>query len=166
MVTNAGGFDPAGMADAVRDLVRAAGVSLRVAHVDGDNVLDRLEEFATEGWAMENLDTDAPLKDWGLQPIAANAYLGGFGIAAALRAGADIVVTGRVTDASLIVGPAAWWHGWTPDDWDALAGAVRPGHMIECGAHATGGNFSGFRDARHRCDRASRSPRSPPTAAA
>ena len=133
VVSNAGGFDPAGMAAALRGLVAEAGLSLRVAHVEGDNLVGRLEEFHAEGSALENLDTSAPLKDWGVEPIAANAYLGGFGIAEALRAGADIVVTGRVTDASLTVGPAAWWHGWTPDDWDALAGAVTAGHIIECG---------------------------------
>lgn len=145
VVTNAGGFDPAGMADAVRAKVAEAGLSLRVAHVGGDDVFARLAEFHAEGHAMENLDTGEPIKDWGVEPVAANAYLGGFGIAAALGAGADIVVTGRVTDASLTVGPAAWWHGWTPDEVDALAGAVTAGHIIECGAHATGGNFSGFR---------------------
>ncbi|MET0191590.1 MAG: acyclic terpene utilization AtuA family protein [Pseudonocardia sediminis] len=144
VVTNAGGFNPSGLADALRERIDAAGLSLRVAHVEGDNVLDRLGEFHTEGHGMEHLDTGAPLKDWGVEPIAANSYLGGFGIAAALAGGADIVVTGRVTDASLTAGPAAWWHGWTPDDWDALAGAVTAGHVIECGAHATGGNFSGF----------------------
>jgi acyclic terpene utilization AtuA family protein len=145
VVTNAGGFDPAGLARALRELVAEAGVSLRVAHVEGDNVLDRLAEFHADGHGLEHLDTGAPVKDWGFDPIAANAYLGGFGIAEALRAGADIVITGRVTDASLTAGPAAWWHGWVPDDWDALAGAVTAGHIIECGAHATGGNFSGFR---------------------
>lgn len=145
VVTNAGGFDPAGLARALRELVAEAGVALRVAHVEGDNVLDRLDEYHADGYGLEHLDTGAPVKDWGFDPIAANAYLGGFGIAEALRAGADIVITGRVTDASLTVGPAAWWHGWAPDDWDALAGAVTAGHIIECGAHATGGNFSGFR---------------------
>ena len=74
--------------------------------------------------------------------MSANAYLGGWGIAAALAAGADVVVTGRVTDASLVVGPAAWWHGWSPTDWDALAGAVVAGHVIECGPQATGGNYA------------------------
>lgn len=144
VVTNAGGFDPAGLAVALREVLAEAGVSLRVAHVEGDNVLDGLAGFHAEGHGMEHLDTGAPLKDWGVDPIAANAYLGGFGIASALSAGADIVVTGRVTDASLTAGPAAWWHGWTPDDVGPLAGAVTAGHIIECGAHATGGNFSGF----------------------
>ncbi|MBP2368224.1 acyclic terpene utilization AtuA family protein [Pseudonocardia parietis] len=146
VVTNAGGFDPAGMADELRRRIADAGADLRVAHVAGDGVFERLADFHAGGHGMEHLDTGAPLKDWGVEPIAANAYLGGFGIAAALAAGADIVVTGRVTDASLTAGPAAWWHGWSPDDHDALAGAVTAGHVVECGAHATGGNFSGFRD--------------------
>ncbi|WP_264200097.1 acyclic terpene utilization AtuA family protein [Pseudonocardia sp. ICBG601] len=124
---------------------RGGGLSLRVAHVAGDGVFDRLADFHADGHGLEHLDTGAPLKDWGFAPITANAYLGGFGIAAALAAGADVVVTGRVTDASLTAGPAAWWQGWGPDDVDALAGAVTAGHVIECGAHATGGNFSGFR---------------------
>jgi hypothetical protein len=145
VVTNAGGFDPAGMAAAVREKVAEAGLGLRVAHVGGDDVIGRLGEFHADGHGLEHLDTGEPIKDWGHEPVAANAYLGGFGIAAALANGADIVVTGRVTDASLTTGPAAWWHGWTPDDVDALAGAVTAGHVIECGAHATGGNFSGFR---------------------
>jgi hypothetical protein len=144
VVSNAGGFNPAGLAEALRAVIADAGVPLTVAHVEGDNVLDELATFHAEGHGMEHLDTGAPLKDWGVDPIAANAYLGGFGIAEALKAGVDIVVTGRVTDASLTAGPAAWWHGWTPDDFDALAGAVTAGHIIECGAHATGGNFSGF----------------------
>ncbi|MBN9733901.1 MULTISPECIES: acyclic terpene utilization AtuA family protein [unclassified Pseudonocardia] len=145
VVTNAGGFDPAGMAAELRRRIADAGLDLRVAHVAGDGVFDRLADFHADGHGMEHLDTGAPLKDWGFEPITANAYLGGFGIAGALAAGADVVVTGRVTDASLTAGPAAWWHGWTPDDHDALAGAVTAGHVIECGAHATGGNFSGFR---------------------
>lgn len=144
VVTNAGGFDPSGLAAALRTRIAAAGIALRVAHVEGDNVVDQLPSLHADGHGMEHLDNGAPLKDWGFEPVAANAYLGGFGIAAALSAGADIVITGRVTDASLTAGPAAWWHGWSPDDWHALAGAVTAGHVIECGAHATGGNFSGF----------------------
>jgi hypothetical protein len=145
VVVNAGGLDPAGMAAAVRELARAAGADLRVAHVEGDDLLARLPELHAQGHGMEHLDSGAPLKDWALTPVAANAYLGGFGIAAALTAGADVVICGRVTDASLVVGPAVWWHGWAPDDWDALAGAVVAGHLVECGPHSTGGNFSGFR---------------------
>ena len=144
VVTNAGGFHPAGLAKAVRAMAAEAGVPLRVAHVEGDNVLPDLPRLRAAGHALENLDTGAPLADWGYEPIAANAYLGGWGITAALAAGADIVVCGRVTDASLTSGVAAWWHGWTATAWDRLASAVTAGHIIECGPHATGGNFSGF----------------------
>jgi hypothetical protein len=144
VVTNAGGFHPAGLATGLRDAAREAGVTLTVAHVEGDNLLEQLPALQDAGHRLEHLDTGADLAGWGAQPIAANAYLGGWGIAAALASGADIVVCGRVTDASLTMGPAAWWHGWAPTDWDALAGAVTAGHVIECGPHATGGNFSGF----------------------
>jgi hypothetical protein len=144
VVVNAGGFNPAGLADAVRALVAESGAKLRVAHVEGDNVLSALDELQAAGHTMCSLDTGAPLADLGVRPIAANAYLGGWGIAAALREGADIVVCGRVTDASLTVGPAAWWHDWRQTDWNELAAAVVAGHIIECGPQAVGGNFSGF----------------------
>lgn len=91
--------------------------------------------------AARHLDTGAELTG---NPISANAYLGGWGIAAALSAGADVVVCPRVTDAALVVGPAAWWHSWATDNWDALAGAVVAGHVIECGTQATGGNYTWF----------------------
>lgn len=144
VVANAGGFNPAGLAEAVRQLVAEAGADLRVAHVEGDNVLPRLDELRAEGHDLASMDTGEPLSSWRGRPVAANAYLGGWGIANALRAGADVVVCGRVTDASLTVGPAAWWHEWERTDFDRLAAAVVAGHIIECGPHATGGNFSGF----------------------
>ncbi|MFI2478676.1 acyclic terpene utilization AtuA family protein [Nocardia xishanensis] len=144
VVVNAGGFNPAGLAEAVRTLIGEAGIFLRVAHIEGDNVLARLPQLHAEGHALENMDSGSPLADWGFEPIAANAYLGAWGIAAALRGGADIVICGRITDASLVVGAAAWWHDWDIEDWDQLAGAVVAGHIIECGGQATGGNFSGF----------------------
>lgn len=121
IVTNAGGLNPAGLADAVRALAEKVGVPVRVAHVEGDSL---------------------PVPDGFL---TANAYLGGAGIAACLRAGADVVVTGRVTDAALVTGPAAAHFGWGPEDHDALAGAVVAGHVLECGTQATGGNYSFFR---------------------
>ncbi|MER7853774.1 acyclic terpene utilization AtuA family protein [Streptomyces bacillaris] len=120
IVTNAGGLNPAGLADAVRRLAAKVGVPVTVAHVEGDSL---------------------PVPDGFL---TANAYLGGAGIAACLRAGADIVVTGRVTDAALVTGPAAAHFGWGPDDLDALAGAVVAGHVLECGTQATGGNYAFF----------------------
>lgn len=144
VVTNAGGFNPAALASVLREEAQRAGVELSVAHVEGDAVFDRLDELAAAGHRLDNLDDGAPIAAWRATPVAANAYLGGWGITAALAAGADIVVCGRVTDASLITGPAAWWHGWGRADFDALAGAVVAGHIIECGPQAVGGNFSGF----------------------
>ncbi|MBW3658065.1 MAG: DUF1446 domain-containing protein [Actinobacteria bacterium] len=145
VVTNAGGLNPAGCAEAIRDAVAEAGLSLSVAHVEGDDLLPRLEELR-DRHGLAHLDTGQPLAEFPMPPLTANAYLGAWGIAAALDAGADIVVTGRVTDASVVVGPAAWRFGWARDDWDRLAGAVVAGHVIECGAQATGGNYSSFRE--------------------
>jgi hypothetical protein len=123
IVSNAGGLNPAGLAAAID----ALGLPARVAYVEGDDLRGSLDAVTP------------PVVG---KPVSANAYLGGWGIAAALAAGADVVVTGRVTDASLVLGPAAWWHGWAPSDWDALAGAVVAGHVIECGPQATGGNYA------------------------
>ncbi|MPY96971.1 MAG: acyclic terpene utilization AtuA family protein [Actinophytocola sp.] len=126
IVVNAGGLNPAGLADALRELSAELDVDARIAHVEGDDLRARAEEL-----------------DLG-QPLTANAYLGAWGIAECLRGGADVVVTGRVTDASLVVGPAAAHYGWDVEDYDALAGAVVAGHVIECGAQATGGNYAFF----------------------
>ena len=130
IVANAGGLNPAGLADAIRELGTRLGLSPVVAHVEGDDLMSRVSEL------------DIPA-DSGV-PVTANAYLGAFGIARCLDAGADIVVTGRVTDASVIVGPAISHFGWGRDDLDALAGATAAGHVIECGTQATGGNYAFF----------------------
>jgi hypothetical protein len=128
IVANAGGVNPAGLADAVRALADRLGLTVAVGHVEGDDLTARAAEL---GFG------EPP-------PLTANAYLGCWGIVECLRAGADVVVTGRVTDASLVVGPAAWHHGWARDDWSALAGATVAGHVLECGPQATGGNYSFF----------------------
>ncbi|MFI8518777.1 acyclic terpene utilization AtuA family protein [Streptomyces sp. NPDC085481] len=120
IVANAGGLNPAGLADALRALAERLGVPARIAHVEGDRLP------AEKG------------------VLAANAYLGGAGIAACLDAGADVVVTGRVTDAALVTGPAQWFFGWGPEEYDRLAGAVVAGHVLECGTQATGGNYAFF----------------------
>jgi hypothetical protein len=138
VVANAGGLNPAGCADKVREIAERLGVTVSVAHVEGDDLMDRIEELRPQ---LANLDTGAPLE---VNPVSANAYLGAWGIERALSEGADVVVTGRVTDASVVVGPAAWWWNWQRSDWDALAGAVAAGHIIECGAQTTGGNYSFF----------------------
>jgi hypothetical protein len=142
VVANAGGLNPAGLAAELRSLAAGLGVPVRVAHVEGDDLLGRLDELQAAGEPLAHLDTGKPLAAAGVAPVTANAYLGAWGIAAALEAGADVVVCGRVTDASLVVGPAAWHFGWAADDWDRLAGAVVAGHVLECGTQATGGNYA------------------------
>ena len=142
VVANAGGLNPGGLADQITELAARLGLPARVAYVSGDDLAPALGDLRAVGHEFTNLDTGLPLAKADLPVVTANAYLGGWGIAAALRAGADVVVCPRVTDASLVVGPAAWWHGWRRDDWDALAGAVAAGHVIECGPQATGGNYS------------------------
>ncbi|WP_329188752.1 acyclic terpene utilization AtuA family protein [Actinacidiphila glaucinigra] len=144
IVVNAGGLNPAGLAARLRELAALAGLTPSVAHLEGDDLLDRLPELQREGHPFTHLATGLPLADAGVRPLTANAYLGAWGITEALRAGADVVICGRVTDASLVVGPAAWAFDWATDDWDRLAGAVTAGHIIECGAQATGGNYSFF----------------------
>ena len=145
LVVNAGGLNPAGLVAATRELIARRGYELRVSHVGGDDLFGRLDALHQAGHSLPHLTSGEPLSSWSHHPLTANAYLGAFGIARALANGADIVITGRVADASLVVGAAAWWWSWTQDDYDALAGAVAAGHVIECGPQATGGNFSGFR---------------------
>ncbi|WP_232525020.1 acyclic terpene utilization AtuA family protein [Nocardioides mangrovicus] len=123
IVSNAGGLNPMGLAARIAEVARRLGLSARIAYVTGDDVVAHFPDALT-----------------------ANAYLGAAGIASALGQGADVVVTGRVTDASLLVGPAVATYGWQASQYDALAGAVVAGHVIECGAQACGGNFSGFAD--------------------
>lgn len=126
IVANAGGLNPAALADKLREVAEGQGLNVTIAHIEGDDLRDRAEDFAFGA------------------VLTANAYLGAFGIASALVGGADVVVTGRVTDASVVVGPAIAHFGWGRDDLDQLAGAVVAGHVIECGTQATGGNFAGF----------------------
>ncbi len=126
LVSNAGGLNPAGLAAKLGDVAGMLGLDAKIAYVDGDNLAPRAAALGLGN------------------ALTANAYLGAFGIARALEEGADIVVTGRVTDASVVVGPAIAHHGWTSTSYDELAGAVVAGHIIECGTQATGGNFSGF----------------------
>jgi Acyclic terpene utilisation family protein AtuA len=141
IVTNAGGLNPSGLATQVTALAARLGLAPRVAWTDGDDLTGQIGELLDAGHDLAHLDTGRPLRGSGVTPLTANAYLGGWGIAAALAEGADIVICPRVTDASLTVGPAAWWHGWDRADFDRLAGAVAAGHVIECGPQATGGNY-------------------------
>jgi hypothetical protein len=146
VVANAGGLNPCALASKLEAIADSLGLHPKIAYIEGDDILGRLEDLQQQGEAFINMDKGISLKETGAEPIAANAYLGGWGIAKALAQGADIVVGGRITDASLVVGPAAWWFNWQPNDWDRLAGAVIAGHIIECGPQATGGNYSFFEE--------------------
>lgn len=126
IVANAGGVNPAGLAARLRELAEQLGLDVRIGHVEGDDLTGRAADLGLGS------------------PLTANAYLGAWGVAEALRADADVVVTGRITDASLVVGPAAAHFGWDRTDYDRLAGAVVAGHVLECGTQATGGNFAFF----------------------
>jgi hypothetical protein len=143
-VSNAGGLDPADLAEQIGVLGARLGLAPKVAFVTGDDLGGRLAKLQAAGHELANLDTGQKLAEAGVEPVTAHAYLGAWGITEALGAGADVVVTGRVTDAALVVGPAAWWHGWGRHDLDALAGAVAPGHVIECGPQATGARLAGY----------------------
>jgi hypothetical protein len=142
VVSNAGGLDPDGCADAVAEVANKLGVSPKIAYVRGDDLLPRINDLIAADQLI-HFETGEPIKDASAF-LTANAYLGCWGIVEALNAGADIVITGRTTDAAIVCGPAAWHHGWGRTDFDALAGAVAAGHVIECGTQATGGNYSFF----------------------
>ena len=144
VVTNAGGLNPAGCADAVQQVADRLGLAPTIAYVGGDDLLDRLPDLRAAGIDLPNLDTGEPFGD--RLAMTANAYLGCWGIVEALARGADIVITGRTTDAAVVMGPAAWRFGWDRTDWDALAGACVAGHVIECGCQTTGGNYAFFHE--------------------
>ena len=149
VVSNAGGLHPEALAAAVGELARRQGLEVHVASVSGDDITPRLDELRTAGEAFVNLDTGEPLPA-GTPVVTANAYLRARPIADALAAGAQVVVTGRVTDAALVVGPALHAFGWADSELDAIAGAVVAGHVIECGAQCCGGNYAFFEEVPHR----------------
>jgi hypothetical protein len=142
VVSNAGGLNPKALAQKLSEIADQLGLHPKLACITGDNLMGRLEDLQGQGEAFIHMDKNISLKQAGAVPITANAYFGGWGIAEALKHGADIVVCGRVADAALAAGPAAWHFNWSRTDWDRLAGAYAAGHVIECGAQATGGNYS------------------------
>jgi hypothetical protein len=150
VVTNAGGLAPDSCAEAVSEVANKLGLAPKIAYLRGDDLLPRMGELVEAGSLLE-LESERPIEDASAF-LTANAYLGCWGIVDALNAGADIVITGRVTDAAVVCGPAAWHHGWKRDDFNALAGAVVAGHVIECGAQATGGNYSFFTEIEQMLD--------------
>ena len=144
IVVNAGGLNPSGCAQAARALYDRLGLDAVVAHVEGDDLMPKLESLQKDGEALAHLDRGMPLAALDRPVLSANAYLGGWGIAEALERGAQCVICPRVTDAALVLGPAAWKFGWARDDWDRLAAGIVAGHVIECGTQCTGGNYSFF----------------------
>ncbi|HZT82936.1 MAG TPA: acyclic terpene utilization AtuA family protein [Gemmataceae bacterium] len=147
IVTNAGGMNPAGCATRARAILDRAGLAdRRIATVTGDDLLPHLDRLLAEGHPFTNLDTGEPLSTVRGRVVSANAYLGARPIAEALRRGAAVVITGRVADASLTLGPAAHELGWRWDDWDRLCGGTVAGHLLECGAQATGGLWCNWQD--------------------
>jgi len=141
VVSNAGGLDPDSCAEAVAEVAQKLGLNPTIAYVRGDDLMPRVADLIAAD-QLRHFETGEPIKEASF--LTANAYLGCWGIVDALEQGADIVITGRTTDAAVVCGPAAWHHGWARDDWDSLAGAVTAGHVIECSTQATGGNYSFF----------------------
>ncbi|MEQ8690566.1 MAG: acyclic terpene utilization AtuA family protein, partial [Pseudomonadales bacterium] len=146
IVTNAGGLNPKSMANEVEKILEQLGLEAKVAYIDGDNLLDDLPDLQATGQKFTNLDTGQDLSDSEQQALTANVYFGGWGIKEALDQGADIVICPRVTDAAVVIGPAAWKFNWSRTDYDALAGALAAGHIIECGAQCCGGNYAFFEE--------------------
>ena len=146
IVTNAGGLNPKSMAMEIEKILKEQSVDMKVAYIDGDNLMPRISDLIKSGENFKNIDKDKNLNDSDFIPLTANAYLGAWGIKEALDNGADIVVCPRVTDAAVVIGPAAWKYNWKRDNFDALAGALAAGHIIECGCQATGGNYAFFKE--------------------
>jgi len=142
VVANAGGLNPSALARELSKIADKLGLKPVIACIEGDDLMQRIGDLQAEGEEFTHLDKGISLKEAGASPITANAYLGGWGITKALQEGANIVVGGRIADASLVSGPSAWKFDWKQDDWDRLAGAYTAGHIIECSAQATGGNYS------------------------
>ena len=144
LITNAGGMNPAGAAESVRTVARELGMhDLRVASVSGDDITARLDELSAAGVELRNMESGEDFAAVRARIVFAVAYLGAAPIVDALQRGAEVVVTGRVADASLFVAPMVHELGWSFDDWDRLAAGVVLGHLMECSGQATGGNFSG-----------------------
>lgn len=146
IVSNAGGLNPKSMAEEVEKILEELGVDAKVAWIDGDDLLADLDSLQEQGESFTNLDSGVALRDSKQKPVTANVYFGAWGIKEALDQGADIVICPRVTDAAVVIGPAAWKFNWQRNDYDALAGALAAGHIIECGAQCCGGNYAFFEE--------------------
>lgn len=146
VIANAGGVNPLACKDAVLAVLAKHGLSgVKVAVIEGDDVLGRLDELASKGEALANMDTGAPLADVRERVTSANVYIGAFPVAEALARGAQIVIAGRLTDPGLVLGPLIHEFGWQREQWDLLAAGTLAGHIVECGAQCTGGNFTDWK---------------------
>ena len=148
IVSNAGGLNPKSMAVEIEKILKEQSIDMKVAYIDGDDLMPSIPDLTKSGEEFKNIDKDTKLNESDHSPLTANAYLGAWGIKEALDQGADIVVCPRVTDAAVVIGPAAWKFNWERDNYDALAGALAAGHIIECGCQATGGNYSFFKEVK------------------
>ncbi len=146
IVTNAGGLNPKSMALEIEKILEEQSLDMKVAYISGDDLIPKISDLTESGESFINIDKNIKLNDSGFSPLTANVYLGAWGIKEALDKSADIVVCPRVTDAAVVIGPAAWKFNWKRDNYDALAGALAAGHIIECGCQATGGNYSFFKE--------------------
>ena len=146
IVSNAGGLNPKSMAIEIEKILKEQSIDMKVAYIDGDDLMPTISKLKKSGEEFKNIDKGKKLDESGYSPLTANAYLGAWGIKEALDKGADIVVCPRVTDAAVVIGPAAWKFNWKRNNYDALAGALAAGHIIECGCQATGGNYAFFKE--------------------
>ena len=146
IVSNAGGLNPKSMAIEIEKILKEQSIDMKVAYIDGDDLMPTISNLKKSGEEFKNIDKGKKLDESGYSPLTANAYLGAWGIKEALDKGADIVVCPRVTDAAVVIGPAAWKFNWKRNNYDALAGALAAGHIIECGCQATGGNYAFFKE--------------------
>ena len=146
IVTNAGGLNPKSMASEIQKILKEQALDMKVAYIDGDDLMPEMSNLLDSGEEFVNIDKNTSLKNSGYTPLTSNVYLGAWGIKEALDNGADIVVCPRVTDAAVVIGPAAWKYNWDRNNYDALAGALAAGHIIECGCQATGGNYAFFKE--------------------
>jgi alkylation response protein AidB-like acyl-CoA dehydrogenase len=144
IITNAGGVNPFGCRAAIEAAARDLGLAdrVRVGVVVGDDMFGNLDALVASGETLSNMDTGQPLSDVRSRVLSANAYIGASGIVRALEQGANVVITGRVADAAVALAPMMFEFGWASDDWDRLAAGIVAGHIIECGAQCTGGNFT------------------------
>jgi len=146
VIANAGGVNPGACLDAVLDLARKKGIKgLKVGIIEGDDVLGRVDELMASGDALANMDDGRPLSAVRNSILSANVYIGAFAVAECLAQGAQIVIGGRLTDPALVAGPMIHEFGWSRTDWDRLAAGTMAGHIAECGAQCTGGNFTDWR---------------------